>query len=86
MTLRWHWRGLGAAVGGEDARGTAVVLDHHGLAEALLQLDGRGAHDHVGDTARRDRDDHADRFVRIILRGGKWARRNKSQQRKGRAS
>ena len=46
------------------AGGAGLVLDHDGLTELVLEPLGDNAKQHVGRTARRIGNDHADRMVR----------------------
>ena len=66
---------------GADAAGRAgTVLDDKGLAEALRQLLGHDARDHVRRAAGGERHDHADRTIGVVvLRDGK--RRRRAEQR-----
>jgi len=62
---------LGGEVGADDAAGAAAVIDEDLLAEPFAELVGDDAADHVVAAAGRERDDHADRAARIIVRGGR---------------
>ena len=62
---------LHAEVGTRVAATARPVVDEDGLAERLGQRRHRHARDHVGDAAGAERNDHADRTVRIgTLREG----------------
>jgi hypothetical protein len=52
----------------ERAARAGAVLDHHRLAEALLQLGRHGARDHVEAAARWERDHEGDRPGWIVVR------------------
>ena len=52
------------------AAGAADVLDHQRLAERLAHLLGDDARDHVARAAGRERHDHGDGAVGIVLRRG----------------
>ena len=66
-------------IGADDAAGAAAVIDKDLLAQSLAELIGDDAADHVVAAARRERDDHADRAARIIVRG--CCRRGEYRQR-----
>jgi len=61
-------RRLCARLAAENACGAAAIFNDDGLPETLLQFLHRAAHDDVGHTAGRDRYDHADRPIGIVLR------------------
>ena len=52
--------------GADRARGAALVVDDHGLAELLGQLVGEHAADDVGRPAGRERHDEADGTIGIL--------------------
>ena len=54
--------GLGHVVGAQRGAGAGLALDDHGLAEALRQLLGQRARQHVGGAAGREGHDQADRL------------------------
>jgi len=57
-------------LGADHAAGAAAVVDHDLLAEAVAELDGDQAPDHVVAAARRERNDHPHRTGGIILGRG----------------
>ena len=57
--------GGGDVVPGEIAAGAGAVLDHHGLAERLLQIVGNLPREGVGGAAGHEGDDEMDRLVGI---------------------
>jgi hypothetical protein len=61
--------GLGHVVGAEGRAGAGLALDDDRLAEALLQLVGERAGEHVGGAAGREGHDQV-----IGLRGQAWAK------------
>ena len=64
--------GLGHDVGAHGARCTRLVVHHHRLPQALLQLLANGARQHISKTTGRKAHHDADRLVRPVL--GKSAR------------
>ncbi len=72
-------RRLGGEVGADDTAGAAAVIDEDLLAQSLAELIGDDAADHVVAAAGRERDDHADRAARIVVRGR--CRRGEQRQR-----
>ena len=66
-------------VGADDTAGAAAVIDEDLLAQSLAELIGDDAPDHVVAAAGRERDDHADRAARIVVRG--QCRRREGRQR-----
>jgi hypothetical protein len=52
------------------ARGTSDILDDDRLTETAVHLLGEKSRQGIGGAAGGERHDHADRPVRIILRGG----------------
>ena len=57
---------LGDELGRDHRARAGLVLDDHGLAEAVLQTLGQRARHDVGGTARRERHDDGDRLARVV--------------------
>ena len=69
-------RRLGGGGRAERAAGTTAIVDHHRLAQALVELLAEHAADNVGAAARRVRHDEPDRPGRERLRPVSGGRQN----------
>jgi hypothetical protein len=62
------------------AAGTGLVVDHHGLAQLLVEPRHQQAHHRVGAAAGREGDDHADRPVREVAADGRCLREGRAAE------
>jgi hypothetical protein len=62
-------RGFGGRVAGDVAVGPGPVLDHHGPPQSFGKPLGNQPRGNVGRASRRDRDQDADRRLRVLGKG-----------------
>ncbi len=67
---------LGDDLGRNDAVGADFVFTHHRLSPGLREVLADRAGQQVGGAAGRERNDHADRLVRVLRPGSKRRQRH----------